>query len=63
MPGGEVSWPVDGGRGALRAVEELLVELGAARVVVRGDCTYWQGISREQGHACGDKSLISCERL
>ena len=33
MPGGEVSWPMDGGRGVLRAVEELLVELGAAHVV------------------------------
>ena len=32
MPGGEVSWPMDGGRGVLRAVEELLVELGAAHV-------------------------------
>ena len=30
MPGGEVSWPVDGGRDMLRVVEELLVELGVA---------------------------------
>ena len=29
MPGGVVSWPMDRGRGMLRAVEELLVELGA----------------------------------
>ena len=53
MPGGEVSWPVDGGRGALRAVEELLVELRAVRVVVRGDRAYWQGISREWGRVRG----------
>ena len=29
----------------LHTVKELLVELGAACVVVRGDCAYWQGIS------------------
>ena len=63
MPGGDVSWPVDGGRGTLRAVEELLVELGAARVVARGDRAYWQGISRERGRARGDESHISCKRL
>ena len=33
------------GSGALRAVEELLVELGVACVVAQGDRTYWQGIS------------------
>ena len=63
MPGGEVSWLVDGGRGALHAAEELLVELGAARVVARGDRAYWQGISGERGRARGDESHISCERL
>ena len=34
MPGGEVSWPMDGGRGVLCTVKELLVELGAVHVVV-----------------------------
>ena len=63
MPGGEVSWPGAGGRGALRAVEELLVELGAARVVARGYRAYCQGISRERGRGRGDESHISCERL
>ena len=63
MPGGEVSWPVDGGRGALRTVKELLVELRAARVVARGDHAYWQGLSGEWGRARGDESHISCERL
>ena len=38
----------------LCAVEELLVELGAARVVAQGDHAYWQGISGEQGCAHGD---------
>ena len=45
--------------GMLCAVEELLVELGAAHVVAcvvvhivvaGGDHTYWQGVSGEQGH-------------
>ena len=31
MPGGEVIWPMDGGRGMLCTVKELLVELGAVR--------------------------------
>ena len=61
MPGGEVSWPMDGGRGTLCAVKELLVELGVASVVARGDRAYWQGISGERG--CGDKSHISCKHL
>ena len=51
------------GRGEGRAVEELLVELRAARVVARGDRAYWQGISGEWGRARGDESHISCERL
>ena len=37
------------GSSALHPVEELLVELGAARVVARGNRTYWQGISGEWG--------------
>ena len=41
------------GSGMLHPVKELLVELGAARVVARGDCTYWQGISGERGRARG----------
>ena len=63
MPGGEVSWPIDRGRGALCTVEELLVELGVACVVARGDCAYWQGISGERGCMHGDESHISCEHL
>ena len=48
--------------GALCAVEELLVELRVAHVVVRvvarivvvgGDRTYWRGVSGEQGRTCG----------
>ena len=46
------------GSGALCPVEELLVELGAAHVVARGDRTYWQGISRERGRACGDALIV-----
>ena len=38
----------------LRTAEELLVELGAARVVAQGDDAYWQGISGEQGCAHRD---------
>ena len=44
---------MDGGRGALRTVKELLVELGVARVVARGDRAYWQGVSGEWGRAQG----------
>jgi hypothetical protein len=59
---------MDGGRGALRAVEELLVELGAARVVARGDRAYWQGISGERGRARGRithnlQTFVSFSRL
>ena len=50
------SWGL--GSGVLHAVEELLVELGAARVVVRGDHAYQQGISGEQGCACGDTLIV-----
>ena len=46
------------GSGMLRAVEELLVELGAAHVVVRGDRAYWQGISGEWGHTGGDALIV-----
>ena len=58
MPGGEVSWPVDGRRGALRAVKELLVELGAAHVVAQGNHAYWQGISGERGRTRGDALIV-----
>ena len=51
------------GQGEGRTVEELLVELGAARVVARGDRAYWEGISGERGRTRGDKSHISCEHL
>ena len=44
---------MDRGRGVLHAVKELLVELGAAHVVARGNCAYWQGISGERGRAWG----------
>ena len=50
------SWGL--GSGVLRAVKELLVELGVARVVARGDHAYWQGISGERGHACGDAVIV-----
>ena len=43
-----------GAHSMLRAVEDLLVELGAARVVVQGDHAYWWGISGEQGCAHRD---------
>ena len=43
---------------ALCAVEELLVELGAARVVVRGDHGYWQGIRGERGHMQGHTDCV-----
>ena len=46
------------GSGVLRPIEELLVELGAAHVVARGDCTYWQGISGERGCTCGDALIV-----
>ena len=46
------------GSGTLRPIEELLVELGAAHVVARGDCAYWQGISGERGHACRDALIV-----
>ena len=52
----DYSWGL--GSGTLHAVEELLVELGAACVVARGDRAYWQGISRERGHACGDALIV-----
>ena len=52
----DCSWGL--GSGVLHAVEELLVELGAARVRARGDHTYWQGISGERGHACGDALIV-----
>ena len=42
----------------LHAVEDLLVELGAARVVVRGDRAYWQGISGERGCARRDALIV-----
>ena len=38
----------------LLSLEELLVELGAVRVVAQGNHTYWRGISREQGCVHGD---------
>ena len=47
----DYSWGL--GSGALRTVKELLVELGAAHVVARGNRAYWQGISGERGRACG----------
>ena len=46
------------GSGALRPVEELLVELGAACVVAQGDRAYWQGISGERGCARGDALIV-----
>ena len=46
------------GSGALCLVKELLVELGAARIVARGDHAYWQGISGEQGHVRGDALIV-----
>ena len=46
------------GSGALHTVEELLVELGVARVVAQGNRAYWQGISGERGHACGDTLIV-----
>ena len=49
---------MDGGRGVLCTVEELLVELGAALVVARGDCAYWQGISGEWGCMCRDMLIV-----
>ena len=48
----------EGLSGALCAVEELLVELGAARVVARGNCAYWQGISGERGHTRRDALIV-----
>ena len=48
----DYSWGL--GSSALRPVKELLVELGEACVVVRGDPAYWQGISGARGHAHGD---------
>ena len=57
---GEVSWPMDGGRGALRAVEELLVELGVAHVVVQGDHAYWQGISGDSGVGAHMRGRTDC---
>ena len=53
--------PVErGARGALRAVEEQLVELGAARVVARGDGAYWRGASARSGgaRARGDALVV-----
>ena len=44
-------------------VEELLVELRAARVVVQGNRTYWQGISRERGHTRGDALIVYSKGL
>ena len=44
-------------------VEELLVEIRAARVVVRGNRAYWQGISRERGHARGDALIVYSKGL
>ena len=52
----DYSWGL--GSGALCAVKELLVELGAARVVARGNRAYWQGISGEWGHAHGDALIV-----
>ena len=48
------------GSGMLCTVEELLVELGAVRVVVQGDHNhaYWQGISGERGHMCRDALIV-----
>ena len=46
------------GSSALRTVEELLVELRVARVMVRGNHAYWQGISGERGHAHGDALIV-----
>ena len=48
----------EGLSGALRTVEGLLVELGAACVVARGNCAYWQGISGERGCAHGDALIV-----
>ena len=48
----------EGPSGVLRAVKELLVELGAACVVARGDHAYWQGISGERGCVCGDALIV-----
>ena len=45
------SWGL--GSGTLCTVEELLVELGAVRIVARGNCIYWKGISGEWGCMCG----------
>ena len=42
----------------LHAVEELLVELGAVCVVAQSDRAYWQGISRERGHAHRDTLIV-----
>ena len=52
----DYSWGL--GSGILHAVKELLVELRAARVVVRANHAYWQGISREWGHARGDALIV-----
>ena len=48
----------EGLSGTLHAVKELLVELGVAHVVARGDRAYWQGISGERGHMCGDALIV-----
>ena len=50
------SWGL--GSGTLHAVKELLVELGAVHVVVRGNHAYWQGISGEWGRAHGDALIV-----
>ena len=52
----DYSWGL--GSGMLRAVKELLVELGAVHVVVRGNCAYWQGISGERGRTRGDALIV-----
>ena len=42
----------------LHTVKELLVELGVAHVVARGDRAYWQGISWERGCVRGDALIV-----
>ena len=48
------------GRGErrVRAVKELLVALGAAHVVARGDRAYWQSISVKRGPVRGDALIV-----
>ena len=50
------SWGL--GSGALHAVEELLVELGAVHEVARGNRAYWQGICGEWGWARRDALIV-----